>query len=409
MCVLMRSSVFTHVALSLFVHACHGRHGQAIKERKSSHHSPFIYVYSTHDAPLLQNVFERCNASSWGDNQYSTELYFHKWLASSPYSTADKERASLFYVPVYTKCLKSMIGADDTAALVRGVLESLLPFQLNGGEDHIFLFPSGAGPTFVPDWRALFKNSIFLMTEPHFTVEAAHHAPYFTPHKDILIPGYVGSLAKVQPWIETTATFHDRPTLALYIASDQDLPLRQRVRSFALRHSTKIASPHLEGPDYVRELTRAKFCLVPRGLSSWTLRLFESILAGCVPVLINDHIRFPFEDALDYRRFTVKWPENAVDESLVRYLESVDESTWSDAFDATRRSMCHFVYFDAPGLHSCVYDGVMRQLRTRVKLHKSSPLVHWRLGSPLLDATHKPMIALRGPFDVEGVFDGLPH
>jgi len=247
------------------------------------------------------------------------------------------------------------------------------------------------------------------MTEPHFTVEAAHHAPYFTPHKDILIPGYVGSLAKVQPWIETTATFHDRPTLALYIASDQDLPLRQRVRSFALRHSTKIASPHLEGPDYVRELTRAKFCLVPRGLSSWTLRLFESILAGCVPVLINDHIRFPFEDALDYRRFTVKWPENAVDESLVRYLESVDESTWSDAFDATRRSMCHFVYFDAPGLHSCVYDGVMRQLRTRVKLHKSSPLVHWRLGSPLLDATHKPMIALRGPFDVEGVFDGLPH
>ena len=38
----------------------------------------------------------------------------------------------------------------------------------------------------------------------------------------------------------------------------------------------------------------------------WNFRLFESILLGCIPVIIADNIELPFENQLDYRSFSVK-------------------------------------------------------------------------------------------------------
>lgn len=62
----------------------------------------------------------------------------------------------------------------------------------------------------------------------------------------------------------------------------------------------------------------ARFCLVPRGQSAWTRRAFESFFAGCVPVLLSDHVELPYEKYVDYSKMTVKWPGDRIDASLVR-------------------------------------------------------------------------------------------
>ena len=41
------------------------------------------------------------------------------------------------------------------------------------------------------------------------------------------------------------------------------------------------------------------FCLVPRGRAAWSVRFFESLWAGCVPVLLSDHYQPSFDQLFD--------------------------------------------------------------------------------------------------------------
>jgi hypothetical protein len=49
---------------------------------------------------------------------------------------------------------------------------------------------------------------------------------------------------------------------------------------------------------YRSEMARSLFCLCPLGWAPWSPRLVESVLLGCIPVIIADNIRLPFSDVL---------------------------------------------------------------------------------------------------------------
>ena len=53
---------------------------------------------------------------------------------------------------------------------------------------------------------------------------------------------------------------------------------------------------------YQSEIVRSVFCLCPLGWAPWSPRLVESVVLGCVPVIIADGIRLPFSEA-------IRWPE----------------------------------------------------------------------------------------------------
>ncbi|CAI5528378.1 unnamed protein product [Closterium sp. Naga37s-1] len=65
-------------------------------------------------------------------------------------------------------------------------------------------------------------------------------------------------------------------------------------------------------------MRRAKYCLVPRGDTSSSCRLFDAMLSGCrlfdamlsgcIPVIISDALDPPFEDAIDYSAFSLLLP-----------------------------------------------------------------------------------------------------
>eukprot|EP00976_Prorocentrum_cordatum_P021723 443671-Prorocentrum_minimum.AAC.1 len=56
-------------------------------------------------------------------------------------------------------------------------------------------------------------------------------------------------------------------------------------------------------------MARSVFCLCPRGWSPWTLRAYQAMMSGCIPVVIADEIEFPFENTIDWTQLTVKIPE----------------------------------------------------------------------------------------------------
>jgi hypothetical protein len=58
------------------------------------------------------------------------------------------------------------------------------------------------------------------------------------------------------------------------------------------------------------EMQTSKFCLAPSGmLGHWGRRLTQSILLGCVPVIIQDGFEQPFEVLLPYNLFTIRVAE----------------------------------------------------------------------------------------------------
>ena len=44
----------------------------------------------------------------------------------------------------------------------------------------------------------------------------------------------------------------------------------------------------------------------PRGLNAYTSTTFEFIAGLCIPVLVSDDVELPFEDFLDYQKFSLK-------------------------------------------------------------------------------------------------------
>lgn len=55
-----------------------------------------------------------------------------------------------------------------------------------------------------------------------------------------------------------------------------------------------------------------------------TTRTFEAIYAGCIPAFVVDRNLFPFQDILDYSRFSITIPEadaHRVEDILASYSE----------------------------------------------------------------------------------------
>ncbi|KAJ6685280.1 EXOSTOSIN FAMILY PROTEIN [Salix purpurea] len=168
-------------------------------------------------------------------------------------------------------CLKGQWGTQ--------VLSQMPYFRRSGGRDHVFVFPSGAGAHLFRSWATYINRSIILTPEADRTDKKDTSA--FNTWKDIIIPGNVEDgmtkrgVAMVQP-----LPLSKRKYLANYLGRAQGKVGRLKLIELAKQFPDKLESPELKfsGPDkygrieYFQHLRDAKFCLAPRGESSWTLR-----------------------------------------------------------------------------------------------------------------------------------------
>lgn len=79
---------------------------------------------------------------------------------------------------------------------------------------------------------------------------------------------------------------------------------------------------------YQSEIARSTFCLCPLGWAPWSPRLVESVALGCVPVIIADGIRLPFDDVVPWRNISLTVAENDVGK-LGSILEHVTRTNLS--------------------------------------------------------------------------------
>jgi hypothetical protein len=206
-------------------------------------------------------------------------------------------------------------------------------WRTNLGVD--FLAPAShpkTGPSDMhEDSLKAFTRQSFLRTDFDFS----GHSP-----KDIIVPYYVSP----HPIHITLSADHrnmTRPLLFFAGGSNPPGGLRDLFFSSFLARSRSrlpsetyseeevvyiISSPKqqqaVSADEYLWYMQNSEFCLMMRGDTASSKRLFSAISSGCIPVIISDWIQLPFEALIDYSRFSLRFPENAFHriEDLVHFL-----------------------------------------------------------------------------------------
>ncbi|CAI5971239.1 unnamed protein product [Closterium sp. NIES-64] len=115
-------------------------------------------------------------------------------------------------------------------------------------------------------------------------------------------------------------------------------------------------------------LRRAKYCLSPEGDTSSSCRLYDSILSGCIPVVVSDSIELPFEDALDYSSFALFVPTALAlrPGHLLELLRGQSRTQWQRRWSNMSRLRKHFEFSSPPepgGAEDTVWRAVSRRMR----------------------------------------------
>ncbi|KAL6315754.1 hypothetical protein AAG906_007180 [Vitis piasezkii] len=318
-----------------------------------------IYVYEEDEIDGLKSLLygrdgsiptEVCVTGQWG-----TQVKIHRLLLKSRFRTRRKEEADLFFVPTYIKCVRMKGGLNDKEIdqMYVKVLSQMPYFRLSGGRNHIFVFPSGAGPHLFKSWATYLNCSIILTPEGDRTDKKDTSA--FNTWKDIIIPGNVAD--------EMTT---NGATLV------QPLPLSKRkfLANFLGRAQRKLGQLQFSGPDklgrieYFHHLRNAKFCFALVGVIE------------CVPVILSDQVELPFQNVIDYTQVSIKWPSTRIGPQLLEYLESIPDKVIEEMISRGREVRCWWVYASESEPCSAML-GIMWELQRKVRKFHQSTETFW--------------------------------
>jgi hypothetical protein len=328
---------------------------------------PKIFVYE------LPHQFNHQIAARkpWCEQEaFGTEILLHEQMLASPHRTLDPEEASLFFVPVYSACIvyKNFGNFQAYRYIVKKALRHVRvtwPYwNRTQGKDHVWAFVHDYGAclswhdqvvqtkaeTLVTADKSVGTGGQVFFDELRNSIIISHlgdlSVPCFSTHRDIVIPPlcsdpriYRQGQGGAQVARESRdILIHFRGTVSWYHQfSIPSLGVKKgfdRMYSRGVRQ--KIYELYARDPvffiqegssqDYVKELERSVFCLCPTGYATWSRRLFDSVMMGCIPVIIADNIELPFEKFLDYRKFSVKVLEKDVP-NLKKILTSIPPAT----------------------------------------------------------------------------------
>ncbi|XP_010534533.1 PREDICTED: probable glucuronosyltransferase Os03g0107900 isoform X2 [Tarenaya hassleriana] len=354
-----------------------------------SHLSLKIYVYTENEIDGLKELMYGRDGSikttSCLKGQWGSQVKIHKLLLESRFRTRRKEEADLFFVPAYVKCVRMMGGLNDKEInrTYVEVLKQMPYFRRSGGRDHVFVFPSGAGAHLFRSWSTFINRSIILTPEGDRTDKKDTSA--FDTWKDIIIPGNVDDgMTRNGPPAVRPLPLSKRKYLANYLGRAQGKAGRIKLIELSKQYPDKLECPDLKfsgneklgRSEYFEHLRNAKFCLAPRGESSWTLRFYESFFVECVPVILSDKVELPFQNVIDYSRVSIKWPSTRISTELLDYLASISDKDIEGMIERGREIRCVFVYGGESEQCTAV-DGILWELQRKIRHFQQSAETFW--------------------------------
>ncbi|XP_027154167.1 probable arabinosyltransferase ARAD1 [Coffea eugenioides] len=117
----------------------------------------------------------------------------------------------------------------------------------------------------------------------------------------------------------------------------------------------------------IQGMQSSKFCLNPAGDTPSSCRLFDAIVSHCVPVIVSDHIELPFEDELDYSKFSIFFSvkDALKPDYMVSELRKISKVKWVEMWRWLKIISHHFEYQYPPKKEDAV-NMIWRQVKHKV-------------------------------------------
>eukprot|EP00873_Tetraselmis_striata_P033273 jgi/Tetstr1/453537/TSEL_040505.t1 len=345
-----------------------------------------IYVY---DLPKEYHIALKKDQPRCITDQYGTEIYIHETILNSSYRTLDPEEAEFFYVPIYGECylfranrLLGKAGLENTNKWFHKAMKMVIndhPYwNRTQGRDHVFVFAGARGPHIFKDWKKVIKKSIFMTPEGDRSL-----SEQFNTWKDIVIPGlepekklWNGELRAKNMKRSIFASF--RGTIKNAGGKSYSKGLRILMEQ-NMKHDKDIVfttpSPKCDKRCYYEDMRKSVFCLCPRGWSPWTLRAYQGMMVGCIPVIIADEIEFPYENTMDWTQLTVKIAEKDVNRTteILRALPEEEIKRKQDAIAQVWKT----VTYPNPSQPGDAFHMIMQELGRKKRAFKASSYTFW--------------------------------
>ncbi|XP_057535580.1 uncharacterized protein LOC130813737 isoform X1 [Amaranthus tricolor] len=350
----------------------------------------------------VNRLYDHRNATVWTEQLYGAQMAFYESILASPYRTLNGDEADFFFVPILDSCL--ITRGDDAPHLNmqehRGVRSSFTlefykkaydhivkhyPYwKRSSGKDHIWFFSWDEGACYAPKeiW-----NSVMLVHWGNTNTKHKHSTtaywadnwdgispdrrgnhPCFDPSKDLVLPAWKrpdGESFKAKLW----ARPHEQRRTLFYfngnLGPSYELGRPQATYSMGIRqklaeefgsspnkdgklgrqHQEDVIVTPLRSDKYKEELASSVFCGVFPG-DGWSGRMEDSILHGCIPVIIQDGIFLPYENVLNYESFAVRISEDEIP-NLIKVLRAFNKTEIEFKLANIQRIWQRFLYHDS--------------------------------------------------------------
>ncbi|MQL79110.1 hypothetical protein Taro_011525 [Colocasia esculenta] len=350
----------------------------------------------------VNRIYSDQNKTVWTDQLYGSQIALYESILASPHRTLNGEEADYFYVPILDACL--ITRADDAPHLsmqdhmgLRSsftldyykkaydhIVENYPYWNRTSGRDHIWFFSWDEGACYAPKeiWNSMMLVHWGNTNSKHNHSTTAYWAdnwdhipsskrgdhPCFDPKKDLVLPAWKhpnpGAL-----WLKLWARTRKERTTLFYFNGNlgpayvngrpeatYSMGIRQKLAAefgstpnkegkLGRQHAEDVIVTPERSANYSAQLASSVFCGVFPG-DGWSGRMEDSILQGCIPVVIQDGIFLPFENVLNYQSFAVRISEAEIP-NLIQILRGINETTIETMLGNVRMIWQRFLYRDS--------------------------------------------------------------
>ncbi|XP_010265756.1 PREDICTED: uncharacterized protein LOC104603432 isoform X1 [Nelumbo nucifera] len=350
----------------------------------------------------VNRIYDDQNATLWTDQLYGAQIALYESILASPYRTLNGEEADYFYVPVLDSCiitraddaphlsmrdhmgLRSSLTLDFYKKAYNYIVEQYPYWNRSSGRDHIWFFSWDEGACYAPKeiWNSMMLVHWGNTNSKHNHSTTAYWAdnwdkisslrrgnhPCFDPDKDLVLPAWKIPDPKSLELKLWSRSRKNRKTLFYFNGNlgpayrdgrpedTYSMGIRQKLAEefgsspdkegkLGRQHAEDVIVTPLRSADYHNDLASSIFCGVLPG-DGWSGRMEDSILQGCIPVVIQDGIFLPYENVLNYESFAVRIREDEIP-ILIKILRGFNETEIDFKLANVQRIWQRFLYRDS--------------------------------------------------------------
>ncbi|KAG6493187.1 hypothetical protein ZIOFF_048164 [Zingiber officinale] len=291
----------------------------------------------------VNRIYTDKNRTLWTDQLYGSQMALYESILASPYRTMNGDEADFLYVPVLDSCiitraddaphlrmkeqkgLRSYFALEFYKRVYDHIVEKYPYWNRSAGKDHIWFFSWDEGACYAPKeiWNSTMLVHWGNTNSKHNHSTTAYWAdnwdpipssktgthPCFDPEKDLVLPawkrpepGAIWAKLWARPRKERTTLFYFNGNLGPAYENGRpedtySMGIRQKLAEefgstpnkagkFGRQHTPNVTVTNIRSSKYYDDVASSIFCGVLPG-DGWSGRLEDSILQGCIPVIIQ--------------------------------------------------------------------------------------------------------------------------